>query len=192
MHLTVNSTTFFTELSHFSKETGEEYWEFSSPWGLMFQTNINRGNHLPINSFWHYDFNPFKEITLSIWEKIDSLISFHLFFFFWHEDENYNFCIFFIKSPENLDSSLKQDRKYYEKLISVYVPTLRGHNLVSWWISFLSHCIQYTSSVARVKMCKAKSDLVVFNSQIIQFFTIFLFHWLCGSFWSDSVDRATY
>lgn len=69
----------------------------------------------------------------------------------------------------------------------MYVPTLREHNLVSRWISLVSHCYP---SVAKVLMCKAKNHLVVFNSQIIQSFTTFLFHWLCGSLWSDTVDRA--
>lgn len=97
---------------------------------------------------------------------------------------------FLDKNPENLNSSLKQERKDYEKLVSMHVPTLREHNLVSWWISLLFHCIQYTSSVARVQICKAKSYLVVFNSQIVQSFTIFFSHWLWGSLWSGTVDTT--
>lgn len=66
MHLTFNSTAFFTDLSPFNNATSEECWELSSPSGLMFPTNIDRGNHLPITSFRPYDYNPFKQITLSM------------------------------------------------------------------------------------------------------------------------------
>lgn len=135
------------DLSPFSKEKSEGCWELSSPSGLMFQTNIDRGNHLSISSFWCYDFNPFKQITLSIWEEIDSLISYDSWYFLtWRRKLK---CVNFLdKRCKNLDSSLKQERKdLIEKLISMYVPTLREHELVSWWVSFLFHCIQYTSII---------------------------------------------